>query len=131
MAEPTQSVNAATVAPFYSPGSGQFVVLGAQQSDSGEVFVPPATESYTYDTDGNLATDGRWAYSWDGENRLVEMKRDTSVPTLSSRLRLVFEYAHQGRRIRKQFFTWSSGWASRVQNAGRSSDERRGLRESG
>jgi len=69
------------------------------------VYVPPATESYGYDTDGNLATYGRWTYSWDGENRLVEMKRDTSVPTLSSRLRLRFEYDHLGRRIRKGFDT--------------------------
>ena len=87
-----------------APG-GSVSCHGATQTDSGEAFVPPATETYTYDTDGNLATDGRWTYSWDGENRLVEMKRDTSVPTLSSRLRLRFEYDHLGRRIRKGFDT--------------------------
>jgi YD repeat-containing protein len=63
-----------------------------------------------HDEDGNLTVDGRWTYTWDGENRLVEMKRDTSTPTVSSRLRLTFEYDHQGRRIRKQFYTYSGGW---------------------
>ena len=60
---------------------------GGQQSQSGEVFVPAVTESFGYDADGNLTSDGPWTYFWDGENRLVEMKRDTSTPTLSSRLR--------------------------------------------
>jgi RHS repeat-associated protein len=78
---------------------------GATQTSSGAVFVPPSTETYGYDADGNLTSDGRWTYIWDGENRLIEMKRDASTPTLSSRLRLVFEYDWQGRRIRKTFYT--------------------------
>jgi len=78
---------------------------GSGQSRTGEVFVAQSPEVYAYDADGNLTSDGRWTYVWDGENRLVEMKRDTSTPTLSSRLRLVFEYDQQGRRIRKQFYT--------------------------
>jgi RHS repeat-associated protein len=88
-------------------------LYGAQQTDSGKVFVPPATESYGYDTDGNLTSDGRWSYSWDGENRLVEMKRDTDTPT-GGRQKLAFEYDHQGRRIRKQFFTYSGGWVEQT-----------------
>ena len=28
---------------------------------------------FEYDADGNLTNDGRWAYTWDGENRLVTM----------------------------------------------------------
>jgi YD repeat-containing protein len=84
---------------------------GSTQSDSGEVFVPYATESFSHDADGNLTSDGRWTYIWDGENRLIEMKRDNFSPKLSSRQRLVFEYDHQGRRIRKTFYTHNvSGW---------------------
>ena len=26
-----------------------------------------------YDLDGNLTNDGRWTYTWDGENRLMNM----------------------------------------------------------
>ena len=78
---------------------------GATQTTSGAAFVPAATESYTYDTDGDLTGDGRWNYTWDAENRLIELKRDTSSPTLSSRLRATFEYDNQGRRIRKTYYT--------------------------
>ena len=28
-------------------------------------------EDFSYDADGNLTNDGRFAYTWDGENRLV------------------------------------------------------------
>ncbi len=86
--------------------------FGATQTNSGQVFVPPATETFGYDTDGNMTSDGRWAtYVWDGENRLVEMRRDSGTPSLAQQ-RLTFEYDFQGRRIRKAFFTWVSGaWA--------------------
>jgi RHS repeat-associated protein len=82
---------------------------GGGASASGSVFVPPSTESFTHDDDGNLTADGRWTYSWDGENRVVQMIRDTSSPS-GARQKLVFEYDYQGRRIRKQFYTYSSGW---------------------
>jgi len=54
---------------------------GAGQTESGKVYVPPATESYQYDSDGNLIRDGRWTNRWDGENRLVEVVRLTNAPT--------------------------------------------------
>jgi len=67
--------------------------------------VPPSTESFDYDADGNLTADGRWtAYVWDGENRLIEMRRDTGTPT-GARQRLTFEYDPLGRRTRKTYFT--------------------------
>jgi len=67
--------------------------------DSGEVFVPPATESYTHDTDGNLTQDGRWDYVWEGENRLVKLRSRTGSPAPERRIE--FEYDWQGRRIRQ------------------------------
>ena len=73
------------------------------------VFVAAATESPAHDADGNLTQDGRWTYTWDGENRLVQMIRDTASPS-GARQKLVFEYDHQGRRIRKTFSTYSGGW---------------------
>jgi RHS repeat-associated protein len=86
---------------------------GGGQTSTGKVYVPWATESYQHDGDGNLTLDGRWTYSWDGENRLVEMKRDVDQPS-GARQKLVFEYDHQGRRIRKQFFTYSGGWVEQT-----------------
>jgi RHS repeat-associated protein len=83
-----------------------------QQASAGRSFVPPALEDFDHDLDGNLIKDGRWtAYVWDGENRLIEMKRDTATPT-EARQRLTFEYDHLGRRVRKRFFTPSgTNWA--------------------
>lgn len=92
-------------------GSAQYPTVtvvsqyGSTQTGSGAVFVSPSTETFNHDADGNLTGDGRWTYTWDGENRLIEMKRDTSSPTVSSRLKLEFEYDWQGRRIRKKFYT--------------------------
>jgi RHS repeat-associated protein len=82
---------------------------GATQTQTGAVYVAASTESFQPDADGNLISDGRWTYTWDGENRLVQMIRDTDTPA-GARQKLIFEYDHQGRRIRKQFFTYSGGW---------------------
>jgi hypothetical protein len=36
-------------------------------------YLPPATESLSYDDDGNLLSDARWTYTWDSADRLVKM----------------------------------------------------------
>jgi len=82
---------------------------GGGQTETGKVFVAPSTETFAHDADGNLTSDGRWTYSWDGENRLVQMIRDSDSPT-GARQKMVFEYDHQGRRVRKQFHTYNNGW---------------------
>ncbi len=74
---------------------------GAGQSRAGEVFVPASPETSTHDADGNLTQDGRWTYVWDGENRLVELKPETSPP-VGAKLRWAFDHDHQSRRICKQ-----------------------------
>src|SRR5690606_31940007 len=78
---------------------------------SGNVFVPPATEVYAHDDDGNLVSDGRWSYTWDAENRLVKMESLSSPPPGSQR-KLVFQYDSQGKRIRKTVYENGSGTAS-------------------
>jgi RHS repeat-associated protein len=83
---------------------------GATQAQTNRVFNPPSTESFVHDADGNLSSDGRWTYIWDAENRLIAMIRDTDSPA-GARQRLIFEYDHQGRRVRKRFDTHNgSGW---------------------
>jgi RHS repeat-associated protein len=79
------------------------------QSSTGKAYVPATPENLGYDTDGNLTSDGRWSYTWDGENRLTQMIRDTDTPS-GARQKLTFEYDWQGRRIRKKFYTYNSGW---------------------
>ena len=70
-------------------------------STSGKMFVPRTPESYQYDLDGNLTSDGRWTYVWDAENRLIQMTPLAGIPDADVR-RLNFAYDHQGRRIWKR-----------------------------
>ena len=75
-------------------------------------FVPKTPELFTHDLDGNLVADGRWNYTWDGENRLVAMAARTGVgPQIS----LKFEYDAQGRRIRKQVWG-NAAWSGSATN---------------
>jgi len=75
----------------------------------GNLFLPKNQEGFSYDGDANLTVDGRWVYTWDGENRLVQMIRDTDSPG-GARQKLTFEYDSKGRRIRKKFYTYTSVW---------------------
>ena len=74
----------------------------------GNVFLPAATESYSYDADGNLTQDGRWTYIWDAENRLVNMTSLLGAPA-GSKLKLDFAYDYMGRRIEKTVSTNNTG----------------------
>jgi RHS repeat-associated protein len=85
--------------------------LGTSVSATNHVFVPQSTESFFYDADGNLLSDGRWTNTWNCENRLTQMESLSSAPVDSKR-RLQFEYDYQGRRIRKKVFVWNSGTSS-------------------
>lgn len=73
----------------------------------GALFIPPPSEVPTYDLDGNLTSDARWSYTWDGENRLIaaeEKSGFTVLPTSSApvkRMRVELSYDAQGRRIGK------------------------------
>jgi RHS repeat-associated protein len=81
--------------------------------ETGSVFVAKSPELFGYDSDGNLTNDGRWAYSWDAENRLISMETDTSKVGAASvpRQKLLFGYDWQSRRISKVVSNWtSSSW---------------------
>lgn len=78
------------------------VTADSTTTDSWLQYVPPATETLGYDADGNLTSDGRWFYKWDGENRLVRMDSVAqTTPTVKS-MRLIFTYDGLSRRIRKK-----------------------------
>ena len=67
-------------------------------SPSGKFYLAKSPEAFGYDLDGNLTSDGRWSYTWDGENRLVKVESLPGAPAGSKR-RLEFKYDYQGRRI--------------------------------
>jgi YD repeat-containing protein len=56
------------------------VQSGTTNSVTGNLFLPKTPEVFAYDADGNLTNDGRWAYLWDGENRLTRMFAPTTAP---------------------------------------------------
>ena len=70
-------------------------------------FVPRTPESFTYDLDGNLTQDGQWAYTWDAENRLIQMESLTNAVPVEHRLQLTVTYDWQGRRIAKLVKQWN------------------------
>lgn len=43
-------------------------------NSSGNLFLPKTPEVFGYDHDGNMTNDGRWAMTWDAENRLVALE---------------------------------------------------------
>mgnify|MGYP007112009425 CR=1 FL=1 len=67
---------------------------------AGSLLLAQNPETFIYDADGNLTSDGRWTYTWDGENRLVKQESLGGAPT-ASKLKLEFQYDSQGRRIQK------------------------------
>lgn len=71
---------------------------------TGNTFLPKTPEAFTYDADGNLASDGRWTYAWDAENRLINMTSIAGPPTASLR-KLDFVYDYLGRWIQKTAYT--------------------------
>lgn len=80
----------------------------AVSEKGGRVFVPQAVETFSYDFDGNLTSDGRWLYSWDAENQLIAMEAAVAVPAEAKR-KLEFAYDFGGRRIQKKVYAWNVG----------------------
>ena len=66
-------------------------------ASTGTVFVAKTPESFTYDADGNMTSDGRFHYTWNGENRLVCASNAEVVVT--------YAYDHRGRMVTKTLCT--------------------------
>jgi hypothetical protein len=97
-----------TVNGRYSPVT---VSIPSLPTDSWQQYVPPAAETLGYDPDGNLTSDGRWSYTRDEENRLIQM--ETPAQTAGSNpvpgTRLVFTYDGLSRRSKKEVYHTQGG----------------------
>ena len=60
---------------------------------TGTIFIARTPKSFTYDADGNMTSDGRFHYFWNGENRLVCASNAEVVVT--------YAYDHRGRMVSK------------------------------
>jgi len=77
-------------------------VASGGASNTGSVYLARTPEQFSYDADGNLTNDGRWAYTWDAENRLIGMTVNTAA---GPQYQLTFAYDPKGRRIQKTVST--------------------------
>ena len=68
------------------------------------LFFAQSPELFEYDLDGNLTKDGRFNYTWNGENRLICVETRDDLPVEVPRFRTEHIYDHFGRRIRKEIF---------------------------
>src|SRR5665213_2382442 len=91
------------------------VTAPGQTPVSGHQFVAQTPENFTYDFDGNLTQDGRWTYTWDAENRLVNMTSVSGGPS-GSLLKLDFGYDYKGRRMQKVVSLYSGGYSPNYTN---------------
>jgi RHS repeat-associated protein len=87
-----------TNSPAWAPVTVSATRGGTNNTQSGNLLVPPATQTFQYDADGNLTSDLVWNYTWDAENRLIKMDCQVAGPSAQH---LAFEYDWQGRRIHK------------------------------
>jgi len=67
-------------------------------------FVPAQTQSFGYDFDGNLTSDGLWTYTYDAENRLVSMVSQLGTGLPNGNTTLSFTYDYLNRRVEKESF---------------------------
>jgi RHS repeat-associated protein len=89
-------------------GNNTFVAVAQDaygRSDTNSVTVNlPSTPSYTYDSNGNLTSDGLRSFTYDDENQLITVS--VSGSWYSS-----FTYDGRNRlRIRKEYIWLSGGW---------------------
>ncbi|MCZ7592437.1 MAG: RHS repeat-associated core domain-containing protein [Kiritimatiellae bacterium] len=77
--------------------------------ETGHVFLAQTPEVFIYDDDGNLLEDGRWLYTWDGENRLIAMETHTNLTGIITMKKLEFTYDGESRRISKKVYRDEEG----------------------
>lgn len=89
--------------------SGLFADLSFEENGvpladaQGELWLNPTNYEPEYDLDGNLTSDARWDYTWNGENRLIRMTTKASAQATGHPwMRLTFAYDWQGRRVQKK-----------------------------
>jgi RHS repeat-associated protein len=82
-------------------------------STSRNTFVAATPEAFSYDAEGNMTSDGRWTYTYDAENRLIEMQTKSAlwpsiIPAADARW-VRFSYDYLGRRVQKTVLRRNSG----------------------
>ena len=69
-------------------------------TNTGNLLLAKTPESFVYDADGNLTSDGLWTNTWNGENRLMTMQSRSSITTAAKR-KVDYAYDYYGRMIQR------------------------------
>ncbi len=69
-------------------------VLDIVKTETRSAFIPQTPEQFIYDDDGNMLSDGRFDYVWNGDNRLITVSNETALVAS-------YAYDYLGRRISK------------------------------
>ena len=107
------AVNQSSPAVFSAAVAGGWVGhSGGDLMDSQILLltIPPQSQVFVYDQDGNLSTDNMWGYTYDAENRLIQMQ--TSVAAQQKgvvSMTLTFVYDYLGRRVEKIVYNSKTG----------------------
>jgi RHS repeat-associated protein len=80
----------------------------AKAEKKGAVWVPPTSETLTYDAAGNRQSSAQWDFGWDAKNQLTRArtKNHTTVPQAYD---LTFSYDSEGRRVKKHVVEYQNG----------------------
>jgi RHS repeat-associated protein len=74
-------------------------------TSTGHLWYAAASVTPAYDFDGNLRNDGRWIYSWDAENRLIQMETTTAATDVGHPyVKVRYTYDWQGRRLARTVY---------------------------
>ena len=110
------NTNAAAYSPVSILASMTYNGTNVVVTNTGSAFLPRTPEIFNHNSDGSLTNDGRWAYTWDGENRLIGMETLPNLPTNVPVQKLVFQYDAQSRRISKVVSNYAGSVWSEVSN---------------
>jgi RHS repeat-associated protein len=90
------------------PGQGENGIDLINTNQTLTLSAMKTPQTFTHDEDGNLLTDGRFAYTWNRENRLVKVESLPDIPD-ADRVAVVNLYDPMGRRIQKSVSSGYSG----------------------
>ena len=111
-----QTLNASAVDTFHgaritgdNDPDGLFLpmtITSGTFSETGHIWLPPASLTPTYDADGNQTDDGRWIHTWDAENRLVRMEvKASAIAAGAPNQTIDYTYDFRSRRIGRKATT--------------------------
>jgi YD repeat-containing protein len=81
--------------------------------DPRNILARANSETFSYDTDGNLTSDAAWQYTYDAANRVKTVQTLNNLQTSfgTAAVKLKFSYDYFGRHVKKEVYKYTgSAW---------------------